>query len=209
MSTRADQGLVDWEHPANEQEGRDFLSLMANIRLYCPDSEFMLTAALPAGYWALQHINLNEAQQYLDYINLMAYDFSGPWRPTAGHHSQLHAAQEGENAGATAVDYVISTGFPSKKILLGIPVYGRSFIGAKGPGDRYHRIGGDDGTFEYKALPRSGSVETTDLRVGAACCSGGEDGWVTYDNPATVTMKGQYCKENNLGVCTSARPDLA
>lgn len=200
--------LVDWEHPANEQDGRNFISLLANIRLFCPGDDFMLTAALPAGYWALQHINLNEAQEHLDFINLMAYDFSGPWRPTAGHHAQLHAAQEGENAGATAVEYVVSTGFPSRKILLGIPVYGRSFIGASGPGDRYHIIGGDDGTFEYKALPRPGSVEKTDMRVGAACCAGGDDGWVTYDNPATVAMKGQYCKEKNLGVGTSDHLDL-
>lgn len=160
----------------------------------------MLTAALPAGRWALQYINLLEAQEYLDFINLMAYDFSGPWRPTAGHHAQLYPAQDGENSGSAAVEYIISRGFPAKKIILGVPVYGRSFIGASRPGDQYSSNGGDEGTFEYKSLPRPGTQETVDTARCAAVCCGGDGGFVTYDNPETVGMKGRYCKENGLGV---------
>jgi chitinase len=160
----------------------------------------MLTAALPAGRWALQHIDLYKAQEYLDLINLMAYDFAGPWRPTAGHHAQLYPAQDGENSGSAAVDYILSTGFPSKKIILGVPVYGRSFIGASRAGDQYHGNGGDEGTFEYKALPRPGTQEWVDVERCGAFCSGGDGGFVTYDNPETVRMKGRYCKEKDLGV---------
>ncbi len=181
------------------------MSLLANIRLYRPDDKFILTAALPATHWALQHIDLYDAQQYLNHMNVMAYDFSGPWRPTAGHHSQLYAAREGENSGASAIDYIMSTGFPSRKILLGVPVFGRSFIGATGPGDRYHTIGGEDGTFEYKSLPRPGAVENTHVSLGAASCVGGDGGFVTYDNPATVALKAQYCRQKNLGVCISGK----
>jgi chitinase len=160
----------------------------------------MVVVPLPTNSWALQHIDLPKIEEYVDLVNLTAYDFSGPWRPTAGHHAQLYRAQEGENSGSAAVEYILATGFPAKKILLGIPVYGRSFIGAAAPGDQYHSNGGEDGIFEYKALPRPGTQEVVDTERCAAVCVGGDGGFVTYDNPETVAMKGRYCKEQGLGV---------
>ncbi len=192
--------IVDWEHPCDAQQGRDFLSLLATVRLHLPNDEYLLTAALPAGYWVLQHIDLYRAQEYLDFINLMAYDFYGPWTPTAGHHAQLYPGNTGELSGSVAVDYVKSTGFPAKKILLGIPAYGRSFLGANGPGETCRGYGGEEGSFEYRDLPRPGTEERVDNARVAASCVGGDGGFVSYDNPQTVTVKGRYCKAEQLGV---------
>ncbi|KAL3425342.1 glycosyl hydrolase family 18 protein [Phlyctema vagabunda] len=190
---------IDWEHPSDPQQGRDFLSLLAAIRIYLPDDQYLLTAALPAGQWALQNINLYQAQQYLDLINLMAYDFAGSWSEKSGHHAQLYARHHGEPSGSSAVDYVVSTGFPASKILLGVPVYGRSFLNASGPHQNYTGNGGEEGTFEYKVLPRSGTQEFVDASAVAAWCSGGDGGFVSYDNPETVRMKARYVKQQRLG----------
>jgi chitinase len=191
---------VDWEHPSDPEQGRNFLALLAAIRLHLPDDHYLLTAALPAGRWALQNIDLYRAQDYLDLINLMAYDFRGSWSAKAGHHAQLHPANPDEPSGSAAVDYVLSTGFAAAKILLGIPAYGRSFLGAAGPGHAYSGHGGEDETFEYKQLPRQGTEEIVDTRVVAAFCTGGDGGFVTYDNPETVKIKANYCREKGLGV---------
>jgi len=190
---------IDWEHPETPEQGRNFVALLATIRLHLPDQQYLLTAALPAGEWALKNIDLYKAQEYLDLINLMAYDFAGPWTAKTGHHAQLFPAQPGEASGSAAVQYVLSKGFPPAKILLGIPVYGRSFLGARGPSQSYTGHGGDDGSFEYKQLPRPGAEEITDKALAAAFCSGGDGGFVTYDNPETVTLKAQYCREKGLG----------
>jgi chitinase len=159
-----------------------------------------VTAALPAGEWALRNIDLKLANDILDFVNLMAYDFSGPWRPTAGHHAQLYPAQDGENSGSAAIDYIIRSGFPANKIILGVPVYGRSFIGATRPGENYTSKGGEDGCFEYKLLPRPGTQEVVDKQVVAASCLGSDGGFVTYDNPETIQLKGEYCHEKGLAV---------
>lgn len=194
------QGIdIDWEHPSDPEQGRNFLALLAAVRIHLPDDRFLLTAALPAGQWALQNIDLYRAQDYLDFINLMAYDFAGSWSPKAGHHAQLYPANANENSGSAAVDYVISTRFPAAKILLGIPVYGRSFLGADGPGRSYRGHGGEDGTFEYKQLPREGTEEIVNTRLVAAFCVGGDGGFVSYDNPETVKLKANYCREKRLG----------
>ncbi|KAG4442452.1 hypothetical protein IFR05_002054 [Cadophora sp. M221] len=190
---------IDWEHPSDAQQGANFLALLAAIRLHLPEDRYLLTAALPAGQWALQHIDLCKAQDYLDLINLMAYDFAGSWSTTAGHHAQLYAGNPGEPSGSAAVDYVISTGFPANKILLGIPVYGRSFLGAAGPGHAYTSCGGEEGTFEYKQLPRNSAEEIVNTRVVAAFSTGGDGGFVSYDNPETVKIKANFCLEKGLG----------
>ncbi|TVY52286.1 Endochitinase B1 [Lachnellula cervina] len=190
---------IDWEHPSDPEQGQNFLELLATIRIHLPEQRYLLSAALPAGQWALQNIDLYKAQRYLDLINLMAYDFTGPWSQAAGHHAQLFPGTPDEPSGSAAVEYVLSRGFPAAKILLGVPVYGRSFLGAAGPGHAFTGHGGEEGTFEYKRLPRQNAEEIVNTRVVAAFCTGGDGGFVTYDNPETVKMKAGYCREKGLG----------
>lgn len=105
-----------------------------------------------------------------------------------------------ETSGSAGVGYLMAAGVPGKKILLGIPLFGRSFLHATGTGQKYKGVGGVDGTFEYKDLPRRGTKEQVDKRSVAAQCVGGDGGFVTYDNPDTVKVKAAFCKQKGLGV---------
>lgn len=195
---------MDWEHPSDLQQGIHYIHLLAALRAYLPSPRYILTSALPAGEWALSNINLGVVQNYLDHVNLMTYDFSGPWVDLAGHQAQLWSPQNPHCDGASischsAVSYMLAQGVPSKKILLGIPAYGRSFLGASLVGQSYNGHAGEEGTFEYQTLPRPGAQEYVDEQVGAAFCVGGDGGFVTYDNPQTVRMKAKYVTQNRLG----------
>lgn len=186
------------------EDGANYLLLLQTVRAALPAPRYIVSGALSSGAWALQYIDLAQAAQYMDFMNIMCYDFSGPWTSTAGYQSQLYdpAFPNDPTAGLScqsAVAYYRSQGVPTKKLLLGIPIYGRSFLGAKKPGDKYTGVGGDDGTFDYKELPRPGAKEIVDKKAGAAYCIGGDGGFVTYDNPETVMMKAKFVKENGLG----------
>ncbi len=194
---------VDWEHPSNTQEGQNYIQLLTALRKSLPSPTYTITSALPAGEWALRHINLAQASAHLDFINLMAYDFSGPWTETCGHHAQLHAPQLVDSdlaaSCSSAVSYMLNKGVPSRKILLGVPTYGRSFLGAREVGQHYSGHGGEEGTFEYRDLPRPGTHEQIDEGVGAAFCVGADGGFVTYDNPRTIQLKAHFAKHHGLG----------
>lgn len=149
----------------------------------------------------LDLIDLKTAAEYLDYINLVAYDFFGTWTSKSGHHAQLYTMNKDEPSASSGVAHLMAQGFPPKSILLGIPTYGRSFLKANGPGQDFNGVGGQEGTFEYSELPRKGCKEIVDRRYIAAQCVGGDGGFVTYDNPETVKVKAEFCKQKGLGVC--------
>lgn len=201
---------VDWEHPADSSQGNDYIHLLARLRETLPSPRYVLATCLPAGQWALQHIDLASAQEHVDLINLMAYDFSGPWEPETGHQAQLYGPGLAIS-GHSGVSYVLEQGVSPRKIILGVPVYGRSFLGSNGPGQSYTGSGGEGGVFDYRDLPRPGAQEYHDQQAGAAYCLGGDGGFVTYDTPATVQQKAGFVAATKLGglfywhICSDAR----
>ncbi|PGH07225.1 hypothetical protein AJ79_06329 [Helicocarpus griseus UAMH5409] len=231
---------INWEHPSTPHQGSDYLNLLIRLRLQFPSPTYLLTTALPAGEWALRNINLSWAHHYLDHINLMAYDFSGPWTTHSGHQAQLFTAPppsiQGQGTSSSdascaaapscqaGVSYVLAQGVPAKKILLGIPVYGRAFPGASGVGQPYEGVGGEERVFDYRDLPRRGAREMHDDLVVAAYCvdvgdgcagagadgndgegssgdgdGGGAAGFISYDSTRTVRQKARFVAQMQLG----------
>ena len=65
--------------------------------------------------------------QYLDYLNIMSYDFHGSWESVTGHNSPLFSCHGDKLNTDTAVKHWISKGFPANRIQMGLGIYGRSF----------------------------------------------------------------------------------
>lgn len=78
-----------------------------------------------------------------------------------------------------------------------------SIIAARFLDKLYSGAGGEEGTYEYKDLPRPGTMEAVDTDAVAAFCVVDRRHareFVTYDNPVTVRMKGEWAREQDLGV---------
>lgn len=198
---------VDWEHPQTDKDGKNYVALLEALRAELPAPRYELTTALPVGEYVLQHIDLAKAARYLDYLNLMCYDFNGPWTKVCGHQSKLFALSsnpmdihpELRRSGNGAVEYVISRGFPARKIILGIPAYARTFGGAHGSGQPFQ----SSSEMDYVDLPREWVHNAKiDQNIGAAFYvdqSQGGKGFVTFDVPETVRRKAEYVKSQGLG----------
>ncbi|KAK3369547.1 glycoside hydrolase superfamily [Lasiosphaeria ovina] len=201
---------VVWEYPCSPQQGNDFLALLAAIRIYLPENRYLLTAALPAAKSILENIDPGRIAEYLDVVNLIAYGFCGSGTPYSGHQAQLYAMKKDEPSGSSAVQYLMASGMPTKKILFGIPLFGRSFLNLSGLNQEFRGSGWEDESFEYNVLLREGTKEEVDKRAIAAQCIGGDGGFVTYNNPETVAAKAIFCKQMGLeGLFYSCAPSDA
>ncbi|MBD2702169.1 glycoside hydrolase family 18 protein [Spirosoma sp. BT702] len=133
---------IDWEYPGMKGEDNvfrpedreNFTLLFKSLREQLNSlkqqtgKNYYVTTALPGFSGIFTHTDMGQAQQYLDYINVMSYDhFTGG--PLAGHHTNLYATDkvENEQSGDNAVKLYKQAGVPAEKLVLGIAFYGRAW----------------------------------------------------------------------------------
>lgn len=102
--------------------------------------DYQLSIASPAGSQNIENIELGEVSKYIDFFNLMAYDFHGStWEPdkyTTNHQAALFA-NPNDPLGAdaekfsihSAVEAYLDAGVDPQDIVLGAPLYGRAWSG--------------------------------------------------------------------------------
>lgn len=206
---------IDWEYPQNLSEAADFVSLLKAVREELDaagkaagrNHHFELTVACPAGASNYTNMDIGGMDKYLDFWNLMAYDFAGSWDHAAGHQANLYPSRKDPTSTpfsiVGAVDYYLGKGVRSDKMVVGMPLYGRAFENTEGVGQPFQGIGEgtwEQGVHDYKKLPLPGSKEVNDKDVGASYCyDPNQRKLVTYDTPAIASLKTEYIRNTGLG----------
>lgn len=167
----------------------------------------LLTVACPVGPSNYEKLQLEAMDEYLDFWNLMAYDYAGSWDTTAGHQANLFPSALNPTSTpfstSKAVDYYKSRGIHPSKIILGMPLYGRAFTATSGSGKPFSGTGEgswEQGVWDYKALPQEGAEEVCDSDVGASWSYDAQKRvMVSYDTLEMAKMKVKYIERNGLG----------
>jgi chitinase len=143
----------------------------------------------------------------LDAWHLMAYDYAGSWDSTSGHQANLYSSSA--NPASTkfsterAVSDYLARGVSSRKLVLGLPLYGRSFESTAGLGQPYNGIGQgsiQSGVWLYKDLPRPGAVEMyDDVAMASYSFDPAKGELVSYDTPRSAIEKVRYLRAKRLG----------
>ncbi|KAH9046886.1 glycoside hydrolase family 18 protein [Lactarius hengduanensis] len=212
VSLVEDYGLdgldVDYEYPQNDAQARGYVELLRELRAALDeharrkyaDYRFLLTIAAPCGPDNYHKLHIREMVPLLDFWNLMAYDFSGSWDKVANHQANMFG---GPISASQAVEWYISRGVPRHRVILGVPLYGRSFLHTDGPGTPFSGLGQgswESGVYDYRALPLPGSYILRDERVMAS--------WtydyvhkemISYDDEVVGRWKGEYIAQEGLG----------
>ncbi|WP_327239780.1 glycoside hydrolase family 18 chitinase [Streptomyces sp. NBC_01318] len=204
---------IDWEYPnacglsCDSSGAAAFKNVVSALRTKFGSSN-LVTAAITADASSGGKIDATDyasAAQYVDWYNVMTYDFFGAWDadgPTAPHSpltSYSGIPLDGYNSDA-AITKLKGKGIAGSKLNLGIGFYGRGWTGvtqatpggtATGPAPGKYEQGIED----YKVLKTS--CPSTGTIAGTAYAKCGSNWW-SYDTPATIAGKMTYVKNQGL-----------
>jgi chitinase len=138
---------IDWEYPSLQglegnvfrpEDKQNYALFFKEMRRQTDSlakfthKKYLLTTAVGGFKSFVDHNDMGAAQQYLDFVNLMTYDYSGG--KIASHHTALYAskAYEAHNNSDEAVQLFEAAGVPASKLVLGVAFYGHSSILAPG-----------------------------------------------------------------------------
>lgn len=216
---------VDWEYPGlpgddnpHRPEDKDnFTALMSELRAALDKEgaarkrKLLLTLAAGASSDFLAHTQMDKVAAVSDFVNLMTYDFrvAGATENVAGHHANLYPspADPRLRSADTAVREFLAAGVPARKLVLGVPFYGRAWVvtnteneGLYQPGHApAERLATDYGDLSTQLVDKAGFVRRWDKAAQAPYLWNAEKRvFVTYDDPESLRLKSRYIVDKGL-----------
>lgn len=126
---------LDWEYPSkrggNEANDKDNLSaLLRVLRNRLSAAGKMLTMAVSANPRTVSSgYDVPTIVDLVDYISVMSYDYHGAFDNYTGHNAPLYPRQDDLdqtfNVGF-GINYWLASGVPPEKLIMGLPLYGRT-----------------------------------------------------------------------------------
>ncbi|HEV2323434.1 MAG TPA: glycoside hydrolase family 18 protein [Terracidiphilus sp.] len=214
---------IDWEYPDQPGAGnvhrredkQNFTLLLKELRENLDAAakklhrRLYLTIAAGGSDEYLQKTEMDKVQNYVDAVNLMAYDYyiPGPDHIT-GYVAPLFASPaDPKHASADAsVKAFEKAGVPAAKIVLGVPFYGRAWrdVADQNHGLFQHGKGGPDAYLSYDEIARTmlghGYKRYWDEASSVPYLySPDQRLFVSYEDPQSLAAKCRYILENKLG----------
>ncbi|WP_372661448.1 glycosyl hydrolase family 18 protein [Cohnella sp.] len=225
---------LDWEYPVSgglasntkrPSDKQNFTLFLKEIRekLNTAQKEdgktYLLTIAGGAFPGYVQNTEMDQIAKHLDWVNLMTYDFHGDWENVSNHQAPLYmdpkdpvAYNAKGNINSTIYTY-LKAGIPANKLILGIPLYGRSWTGCditnqglyqscKGVADGVLA----DGIHEYGNLENQGWINGkgfvrywSNTAKVPWLLNKSTGTFITYEDPESIAYKAKYIKSKGLG----------
>ena len=214
---------LDWEYPGlpgpgivhRDEDRGNFTLLLQALRRRLDalatergGSRYLITAALADSEF-VAHIELDRIHEYLDWINLMTYDFHNSLTPTTGHHAALSVsatAGAGERSVERAVGQFLAAGVPARKLIVGVPFYGRAFADVRaenrGLDQPYGRYDKDYPwpRLKNEFIDRNGFVRHwDDVAKVPYLWNAQTRSFISYDDPQSLALKAAFVKSRQLG----------
>ena len=213
---------LDWEYPGQRAEDNvfrpsdkdNFTLLLAEIRKALDEegkknnTHYLLTIATGADQTYINQTDLREAHKYLDFINIMCYDYFQGWMYQTGHHANLHPSSHdkyGVNSGVEAIDRHIKAGVPANKLVMGIPFYGRQWKKVSPENNGFYQPALEGGMivpyWEILENLKTGKYNKLydDSAKASYLWNASDSIFISWETPKDIELKTTYIKEKGLG----------
>lgn len=211
---------VDWEFPAwlgaDEREKIHFVQLLQELRKEFDRSgqNLILTVAVAAPQAIVdQSYSVPEMAEYVDFVNLMAYDYhfyvwyfpvtdmNAPLFPRGTETGYLSTLNVNFSA-----HYWVARGMPREKIVVGIPAYGHSYTldnplnhDLQAPASGIGKLG-DQGFVRYSTIcqfMKSGALSIVNVESCVPYAFKDKE-WISFDDEESVISKSLWIRENGF-----------
>ena len=211
---------IDWEFPGAADRD-NFTALMQELRSQldvqgdADGRDYLLTIAASAGPQNIVNLQLALIHPYLDWINLMTYDFSTASSRKTNFVAPLFTHEGALNVNA-AVNSYLGAGVPADKIVLGVRFVGTGWQGVAPTNDGLYQTDASaaPGTWDLPGAAPSGSFGYQDIEDNylpnytRRWDREGQVPWlynadtgimISYEDPESLTAKANYVLSNQLG----------
>jgi chitinase len=208
----------DWEYPGypgddnvyREEDRENFVLMLKSVRealdsLGKLNNTYYLNTIATGGFKEYVDVNdLREAQKYLDFINIMTYDFTGVGNPMTGHHANLTTVElDGRSAENSVIQHV-AAGVPIEKLVMGIAFYGKMWksVNPKNFGLFQPAIGFRN--FPFKDIEvfledQDYSKKWDSLSNASFLWNEKDSIFVSYESPESILQKIKFIKNKGMG----------
>lgn len=214
---------LDWEYPGQpgpgikyrEEDRENFTLLLRSVREHLDarseqqGRKYLLTIASSGSRRYFENTEMEAVHPYLDFVNVMTYDFYTGGSGTTGHHAGLYKSryiEETERYADAAIQRHLDAGIPGEKIVLGVAFYGRGWTGVE-PVDSglYQSVERATKAYTYKDLQseyinkRSFDRYWDDSAKAPYLWSTDSTTFISYEDPESLTHKVDFIKAKSLG----------
>lgn len=202
---------VDWEFPRNKATRDKFTELLRAIRSAFDKLEqetgahYYITSAVTARPAQGKWIDGPAIEPAIDFLNVMTYDFAGPWGRVAAHHAPLKPSPKDPAKDWRSVEGAMQyweqvQKFPKRKLNVGIPLYGRRFPVREPYASLANAPEDEFGTPEFKEISQLTEAGwrrqiDPDCRAPWLLAPNDQRGVIAYDDVESATAKSQWAKE--------------
>ncbi|KAF8171581.1 glycoside hydrolase [Mycena galopus ATCC 62051] len=199
-------GAIERDAPATDTP--DLTAFFSELRTALP-SQYLISIATPAGYWFLKGFEINKIVGNVSYINMMSYDYHGPWdtnvtdqAPVTNPHTSLLDME-------ASVELYVRAGID---LSIGLAHYGRSYhlenagctgynctmVGGGAPGV-CTQASGILAQFEIETMMTNGNKPILDDASQTYWFDTSAGDLITFDQNDTLTKKITWAQQSCFG----------
>ncbi|KAJ7630437.1 hypothetical protein FB45DRAFT_915498 [Roridomyces roridus] len=217
MSANGVDGVdIDFEYPSAIERSvpatdtPNLTSFFQELRAGLP-AKAIISCATPAGYWFLQGFEIDKIAKSVNYLNMMSYDYHGPWDTNVTDQAPVTNPQTSILDMQASAQLYVRAGIDLSIVNLGLAYYGRTYqladascvgynctmVGGGAPGP-CTQTPGILTQFEIEDLLNTGAVATLD-KASETYWFDHQGSLITFDQQDTWAAKNQFAEQSCFG----------